>query len=99
MSKLRRLNRRRKTEEEEPPSIYGPDPGDASVEHAYWELRERIRDDIRYFRQYPNEGTAQKGRFLAEAIAPERRVLRALLAIVLMASGAGRQPPRERTPR
>ena len=62
---------------------YGPDPGDASVEHAYLKVQEEIRLGIIDLRSYPNEGSREKERFQAEAIAPKSRVLRALLTIVL----------------
>ena len=48
-------------------SPYGPDPGDASVEHALAGLLEEIREDADQLRRYPNAGTARKSLMLAGA--------------------------------
>ena len=78
------------------PSIYGPDPGDASVEHYYFMLQEEIAQGILHLRAYPNEGYLPKARCIAQAIFPHRRAMRAILTLALAAAGAGRRPPEDR---
>ena len=89
MNRLRRLDRRRKMTFR-PASIYGQDPGDASVEYSYLKVREEIRLGIMDLRTYPNEGAREKERFLAKAIAPRNRTLRILLIMVFALLGAGK---------
>ena len=89
MSRLRRLNRRQKTAFR-PASMYGQDPGDASVEYYYLKVQEEIRLGIMDLRAYPNEGARKKERFLAKAIAPRNRTLRILLIMVFALLGAGK---------
>ncbi len=74
-----------------PDSIYGQDPGDASVEHAYLKVQEEIRLGIMDLRTYPNEGPREKERFLAKAMAPRSRTLRILLIMVFALFGAGKR--------
>ncbi len=53
----------RKSEQKREPStgsIYGPDPGDASVEYYYLKVQEQIRLGIIDLRTYPNEGPGRK---------------------------------------
>ena len=71
--------------------MYGPDPGDASVEHTYLRVREEIQRGIAAMRAYPNEGPREKERFLANAIAPRSRTLRALLTVILALYRVGRR--------
>ena len=78
------------------PSIYGPDPGEASVEHYYLRLQEEIAQGILHLRAYPNEGNIPKARCIAQAIFPHRRAMRAVLTLALAAAGAGRRPPGDR---
>ena len=73
-------------------NLYGPDPGDASVEYYYHQLQEEMREGITHLRAYPNEGPREKERFLAQAILPGRGWKQTLLALVLAAVGAGRRP-------
>ena len=96
MNKLRRINTRIRSEPT-PEPLYGPDPGDASVEHAYLEVQDEIRLGIINLRTYPNEGPREKERFLAKAIAPRSRALRVLLIIVFAVFKAGTEPTRRRT--
>ena len=91
MNRLRRLDRREKIRYR-PASIYSPDPGDASVEYYYLEVQEKIRLSIIDMRAYPNEGPREKERFLANAIAPRSRTLRALLTVILTLYRVGREP-------
>ena len=101
MNRLRRLDRRQKTTFR-PSSIYGPDPGDASVEYACLKVQEEIRLGIMDLKTYPNEGAREKERFLANAIAPRNRTLRILLIMVFALFGAGKryaaQPGAEEEP-
>ena len=90
MNRLRRLDRRKKIRSR-PASMYGQDPGDASVEHAYLKVREEIRLGVMDMRTYPNEGPREKERFLAKAIAPRSRALRILLIMVFALFGAGKR--------
>ena len=96
MNRLRRLDRREKTRSRTA-SIYGPDPGDASVEYSYLKVREEIRLGIIDLRTYPNEGPREKERFLANAIAPRSRTLSTLLTAVFALYGVGREPGKRGT--
>ena len=73
-------------------SIYGPDPGDASVECSYMEVRDQIRLGVMDLRSYPNEGAREKEKFLAQALVPGRksRGRRALLGLILTLMGVGK---------
>ena len=73
-----------------PVSIYGPDPGDASVEYYYGAVRENIRNNIAELRSYPNEGPREKESFLAKTMAPRSRWKRALLFLAFRMTGTGR---------
>ena len=90
MNRLRRLNRRQKITFR-PASIYGQDPGDASVEYSYLKVQEEIRLGIMDLRTYPNEGAREKERFLAKAISPRNRTLRILLIMVFALYGVGKR--------
>ncbi len=96
MNRLRRVNPRKKPEPT-PDPLYGPDPGDASVEHAYLKVQDEIRLGIIDLRTYPNEGPREKEKFLAKAIAPRNRALRVLLITVFALFRAGRSPVQQRT--
>ena len=74
-----------------PASIYGQDPGDASVEYSYLKVQEEIRLGVMDLRTYPNEGPREKERFLANAIAPRNTTLRILLIMVFALFGAGKK--------
>ena len=93
MNRLRRVNTRERPKPT-PELPYGPDPGDASVEHAYLKVQDKIRLGIIDLKSYPNEGPREKERFLAKAIAPRSRVLRALLIIVFAVFETGMEPTR-----
>ena len=78
------------------PSIYGMDPGDASVEHALGVLLDEIRQDADQLRRYPNAGTAGKALMLAEQLAPGRGWRRLALTLAILLTGASRnqwRPP------
>ena len=96
MNRLRRVSTRKRPKPT-PDPLYGPDPGDASVEHAYLKVQDEIRLGIIDLRTYPNEGPREKEHFLAKAIAPRSRALRALLVIVFAIFRAGRSPVQQRT--
>ena len=55
-------------------NIYGQDPGDASVEHSYGEVRENIRENLSMLKTYPNESLEEKAIFLNGIAAPEFEV-------------------------
>ena len=55
-------------------NIYGQDPGDASVEHSYGEVRENIRENLNMLKTYPNESLEEKAVFLNRIAAPEFEV-------------------------
>ena len=59
MNRLRRIDRREKIRYR-PASMYGPDPGDASVEHTYLRVREEIQRGIAAMRAYPNGGPRRR---------------------------------------
>ena len=52
-------------------NIYGQDPGDASVEHSYAKVQEKIRWNLHLLKTYPNETLEEKAIFLTEVAAPE----------------------------
>ena len=87
-----RMRRPRRGERQPTESIYGPDPGDASVEYHYVEVQDKIRLGIADLRSYPNEGPREKEKFLAQALVPRRknRGRRALLGIILTLMGVGK---------
>ena len=93
MNRLSRVNTREGLKPT-PELPYGPDPGDDSVEHTYLKVQDEIKLGIIDLRSYPNEGPREKERFLAEAIAPRSRVLRALLTIVFAVFKTGMEPTR-----
>lgn len=70
------------------------DPGDLATEHGYFQLLERIREDILHQRSHPLEGPRRRMTDLARAIlpGPGRRRRRAMLAAALLLMGAGRKP-------
>ena len=88
---ISRMRRPRRRERQPTESIYGPDPGDASVEYHYMEVRDQIRLGIGDLLSYPNEGPREKEKFLAQALIPGRknRGRRALLGIILTLMGVG----------
>ena len=75
------------------PSIYGPDPGDASVEHALGELLDEIRQGVKDARRCPAVTQAELDDRLARAIMPGARIPRALVRLALRLSRrSGSQP-------
>ena len=93
MNRPRRVNARERLKST-PELPYGPDPWDASVQRAYLKMQDEIRLGIIDLRSYPNEGPREKEHFLAEAIAPRSRMLRALLTTVFAVFETGMEPTR-----
>ena len=89
----------RKRQQRPEPGLYGPDPGDASEEHALGELLDGIRQDVLHARRCPAVSREELRERLARAVMPGRnlfgeRIPRALVRLALRLAGEPSRPGR-----